>query len=67
MQNRLKLNFNLESAQERADFINSYIVQFPDLTNSEATTIADYLLWGKDDKGIALAKISVLLAKIPLS
>ena len=40
---RLKLNFNLETAEERAQFIETYIVQFPDLTSSEASTIADYL------------------------
>ena len=54
MQNRLKLDFSLESAEERIEFINTYVVQFPDLTNSEASTIADYLLWGKTDEGVAL-------------
>lgn len=49
--NRLKLDFSLETAKERAEFINTYIVQFPDLTNSEASTIADYLLWGKTENG----------------
>ena len=52
--NRLKLDFSLETAKERADFIDGYIVQFTDLTAKEASTIADYLLWGKDEKGIAL-------------
>lgn len=49
--NRLKLNFSLETVEERVDFINNYIVQFPDLTTTEATTIADYLLWGKTKDG----------------
>ena len=49
--NRLKLDFTLETALERSQFINTYIVQFPDLTNSEAETIANYLLWGKDSNG----------------
>lgn len=49
--NRLKLNFGLETAKERADFIETYIKQFPDLTQSEAATIADYLLWGKTEDG----------------
>lgn len=49
--NRLKLNFNLETVEERLEFINSYIVQFPDLTSTEASTIADYLLWGKTEDG----------------
>lgn len=52
--NRLKLDFSLETAKERADFIEHYIVQFPDLTAKEASTIADYLLWGKTDDGVAL-------------
>ena len=56
MQNRLKLNFSLETAAERAAFIETYIVQFPDLTSSEASTIADYLLWGKDDRGMPIGK-----------
>ena len=56
MQNRLKLDFSLESAQDRINFINSYIVQFDDLTNTEAQKIADYLLWGKTEEGVALGK-----------
>lgn len=52
--NRLKLDFSLESARERADFIDTYIKQFTDLTQSEAQTIADYLLWGKTEEGVAL-------------
>ena len=52
--NRLKLDFSLETAQERKEFIDTYIVQFPDLTPTEASTIADYLLWGKTDEGVAL-------------
>lgn len=52
--NRLKLDFTLETAMERAQFIDTYIVQFPDLTNSEAETIANYLLWGKDHNGKAV-------------
>ena len=54
MKNRLKLDFSLETAEDRVNFIDSYIVQFPDLTNAEATTVADYLLWGKTEKGVAL-------------
>lgn len=52
--NRLKLDFSLETAQERKEFIDTYIVQFPDLTPAEASTIADYLLWGKTEEGVAL-------------
>ena len=52
--NRLKLDFSLETAEERKNFIDDYIVQFPDLTATEASTIADYLLWGKDNNGVAV-------------
>lgn len=52
--NRLKLDFSLETARERADFIDTYIVQFTDLTPTEAATIADYLLWGKTEDGTPL-------------
>lgn len=61
--NRLKLDFTLESASERAQFIDTYIVQFPDLTNSEAETIANYLLWGKDSKGKAIGAETELETK----
>lgn len=60
---RLKLNFGLETAEERAQFIETYIVQFPDLTNAEASTIADYLLWGKDINGVPLGKDAGLETK----
>ena len=46
--NRLKLDFTLESAQERSDFINTYITTLDNINASEANTIANYLLWGKD-------------------
>ena len=52
--NRLKLDFTLESAQERSDFINTYIQSLDHLTSTEASTIANYLLWGKDSKGVAV-------------
>ena len=52
--NRLKLDFSLETAEERAAFIDTYVVQFPDLTPNEASTIADYLLWGKTADGTPL-------------
>lgn len=56
MGNRLKLDWKLESAIDRANFISTYIVQFPDLTPAEASTIADYLLWGKDGSGTPIGK-----------
>ena len=63
MKNRLKLNFSLETAQERKQFIDTYIVQFPTLTSSEAETIANYLLWGKDDQGTPIGADTELETK----
>ena len=52
--NRLKLDFTLESAQDRIDFINTYIETLDHVSATEATTIANYLLWGKDETGTAV-------------
>lgn len=53
--NRLNLNFKLETNVERAEFVNEY-VQRPEfqkrpLTEKELETIADYILYGKDENG----------------
>lgn len=50
--NRLHLNFNIESSEDRAQFVRNY-VENPDfinnpLTEDELETIANYVLWGKD-------------------
>lgn len=63
MGNRLKLDWKLETAIDRANFISTYIVQFPDLTPKEASTIADYLLWGKDENGVPIGKDTGLETK----
>lgn len=63
MGNRLKLDWKLESAIDRANFISTYVVQFPDLTPKEASTIADYLLWGKDKNGVPIGKDTGLETK----
>ena len=63
MRSRLKLDFSLETAEERKNFIDTYIVQFPDLTHSEAETIANYLLWGKTKEGVALGAETELETK----
>jgi hypothetical protein len=52
--NRLKLDFSLESAKERVDFISTYIKQFDRLTEKELMTIEEYLLWGKGEDGVAV-------------
>ena len=57
MANRLKLNFSLNTTDERRDFVNKYIYQ-PEfekrpLTEDELETIANYILWGKDSDGLS--------------
>lgn len=52
--NRLKLNFSLQTAEERNQFLQDYLVQFDNLNEKELETIANYLLWGKTKNGKAL-------------
>lgn len=50
--NRLKLNFELESAEDRTQFVNEYLSTLEFTPNeSELETISNYILWGKDAKG----------------
>ena len=50
--NRLKLNFELESAEDRTQFINEYLPTLDfSLSEHELDTISNYILWGKDLKG----------------
>ena len=50
--NRLKLNFELESAEDRTNFVNKYLstLEFTP-SEPELETISNYILWGKDAKG----------------
>ena len=55
MANRLHLNFSIPGTIERKDFVDQY-VQRPEfilkpLTDDEVETIANYILWGKDEDG----------------
>lgn len=53
--NRLKLDFSITSAADRAEFVKGYLQssQFKTkpLTAAEAETISNYLLWGKEEDG----------------
>ena len=50
--NRLKLNFELESAEERTQFITEYLPTLGfQLSEHEMETISNYILWGKDARG----------------
>jgi hypothetical protein len=50
--NRLKLDFTLSTTEERREFLDTYLLgkNFLDQppTEDELSTMADYLLWGKD-------------------
>ena len=55
MANRLNLDWSLNTINERTEFVNQY-VELPQftkipLTEDELETIANYVLWGKDDNG----------------
>lgn len=57
MANRLKLDFSLNTTDERRNFVDEYVAQ-PDfekrpLTEEELETIANYILWGKDSDGLS--------------
>lgn len=51
--NRLNLNFQLESAAERAEFVRTYLEEIDFTPNAdELETIGNYILWGKNEKGV---------------
>lgn len=55
-QNRLHLDFTISGTSDRKDFVDHY-VQRPEfiskpLSEDELETIANYILWGKDDDGL---------------
>ena len=54
--NRLKLDFSIQTTDERRDFVNEYVIQpqfqKSPLTDDELETIANYILWGKDPDGL---------------
>lgn len=52
LKNRLNLNFQLETAEERTQFINEYLPTLPfKPTQDELETISNYILWGKNKSG----------------
>ena len=54
--NRLKLDFSIQTTNERRDFVNEYVsqpqFQKSPLSEDELETIANYILWGKDPDGL---------------
>ena len=50
--NRLNLNFQLESAEDRTQFVRDYLEEIDFVpTEAELETISNYILWGKDQSG----------------
>ena len=60
MANRLKLDFSINDTQGRRNFVNEYVLQ-PQfqknpLNEQELETIANYILWGKDEDGLNITQ-----------
>ena len=57
MTNRLKLDFKINSIEDRTSFVNEYLKENEEIFNikqlneKELETIANYILWGKDKNG----------------
>ena len=55
-QNRLHLDFTISGTNERKDFVDHYVQRpeflYKPLTEDELETIANYILWGKDQDGL---------------
>lgn len=50
--NRLQLNFDLESAEDRTQFVQEYMAGLKfEPTEAELETISNYILWGKASNG----------------
>ncbi|MBO7716971.1 MAG: hypothetical protein J6S85_25620 [Methanobrevibacter sp.] len=50
--NRLNLNFALETAEDRAQFVRDYMDTITFTPNeTELETISNYILWGKTSNG----------------
>ena len=58
--NRLKLDFSIQSTNGRRDFVSQYVLQpqfqKSPLNENELETIANYILWGKDEDGLNISQ-----------
>ena len=58
--NRLKLDFSIQTTDGRRDFVNEYVsqpqFQKSPLSEDELETIANYILWGKDEDGLNISQ-----------
>ena len=61
--NRLNLDFSLQTAEERQEFVKQYLSEIPfKPTNKELEQISDYLLWGKENDQPAAKTANVNLS-----
>ena len=58
--NRLKLDFSIQTTNGRRDFVSQYVTQpqfqKTPLSEDELETIANYILWGKDEDGLNISQ-----------
>lgn len=51
LKNRLRLDFSLQTTEERLQFVNNYLPTLKFVPNEHETeTLSDYILWGKNSK-----------------
>ena len=62
--NRLRLDFSLQTTEERLNFLESYL---PTLTftpdEHETETLSDYILWGKNQNGLNAQQEGIITIK----
>lgn len=62
--NRLRLDFSLETAEERLNFLNSYLPTITfELDEHETETLSDYILWGKNKEGLNIQQEGIATLK----
>lgn len=63
MYNRLKLDFSIQSTDDRAKFVDEYLIENQEIYNikplneKELETLANYILWGKNENGKNVAQL----------
>jgi hypothetical protein len=62
--NRLRLDFSLQTTEERLKFLESYL---PTITftpdEHETETLSDYILWGKNQNGLNAQQEGIVTIK----
>ena len=64
MKNRLRLDFSLQTAEERLAFLDSYLPTLTFVPNEhEQETLSDYVLWGKNQDGLNAQQEGIAVIK----